>query len=162
MNQVSVARLRKLFTYDPATGTITRKQSAGCRMAGATVDSAERKGYLRTNVDGQRLKAHKICWALHTGFWPDLQVDHINGNTADNRLSNLRLATNQQNAANQRTPKNNTSGTKGVSARNGRWVAGIKIDGVRIHLGTFNTRELAAAAYAAAASSAFGSFARTA
>lgn len=162
MNQVSVARLRELFTYDPATGTLTRKQSAGCRMAGTAVDSAERKGYFRANVDGQRLKAHKICWALHTGFWPDLQVDHINGNTSDNRMSNMRLATNQQNCANQRTPKNNTSGIKGVSARNGRWVAGIKVDGVRIHLGTFDTRERAAAAYAAAASSAFGPFARTA
>lgn len=162
MNQVSIARLRELFAYDPATGLLIRKQSLGCRAAGSVAGVVERKGYLRVNVDRTCVKAHKICWALHTGFWPDLQVDHINGNTSDNRMSNMRLATNQQNCANQRTPKNNTSGIKGVSARNGRWVAGIKVDGVRIHLGTFDTRERAAAAYAAAASSAFGPFARTA
>lgn len=59
------------------------------------------------------------------------------------------------------TPKNNTSGFKGVSRRsNGKWTAGIKIDYARVHLGTFDTPEAAHTAYAAAAVAAFGTFAQ--
>lgn len=88
-------------------------------------------------------------------------TDHINGDGLDNRRVNLRQVTTEQNCANQRLAKNNTSGFKGVSWRKdiSRWVAYIRADGARHHLGTFDTAEEAAGAYDAAALTAWGEFA---
>jgi len=89
-----------------------------------------------------------------------LQVDHINGVKADNRRENLRVATNGQNRANSKLNSNNTSGLKGVSRKNGRWVAVINVGGKKHHLGYFDKKEQAHEAYKKAAIEAFGEFAR--
>jgi hypothetical protein len=90
-----------------------------------------------------------------------LVVDHINGNSLDNRLSNLRLATPRQNAQNSKIRKHNKSGYKGVSfcKCTGKWVARIKVSGVYLNLGRFDTPELASAAYIKCADQFFGAFA---
>jgi hypothetical protein len=160
---IPIARLKEMFSYDPETGVITRKLAAGNRFAGSNVCSREAKGYLRVAVGKTRVKAHAVAWAMHYGVWPPMQIDHINRNPSDNRIVNLRLATNQDNSANKGLYKNNKSGVKGVhQARSGRWVAAIRIDYVRVHLGTFDTKEQAAAIYQKAAASAFGQFANPA
>jgi hypothetical protein len=70
-------------------------------------------------------------------------VDHINNNTLDNRIENLRWATVQENTFNSKICKNNTSGVKGVSynKRDKKWVASIKINGKKSHLGSFDNKE---------------------
>lgn len=70
---------------------------------------------------------------------PELECDHKNGNTLDNRRQNLRVATHIQNMYNQGKSKNNKSGFKGVSQdkRTRRWVAHIQVEGRNIHLGCF-------------------------
>lgn len=92
---------------------------------------------------------------------PDhLQVDHANGDPLDNRRSNLRLCTNQQNQANVRKAWGGTSRFKGVHLLpNGRWVARIGVGYRRIALGVYATEEDAAAAYDQAARRHFGPFA---
>ena len=86
-----------------------------------------------------------------------IQVDHIDRNTLNNRRSNLRLATNQQNSCNRRTQAANPYGFKGVYAsRNGRWRAQINVRRVVRHLGTFDRPEDAARAYDLAAVESFG------
>jgi hypothetical protein len=78
------------------------------------------------------------------------QLDHINGIKRDNRIENLREATDSENQQNQKKPPaHNTSGFLGVTKykRNGKWVAGIKLNGKRINLGYFDTPEAAHAAY---------------
>ena len=95
---------------------------------------------------------------------PDnLFVDHASGDGLDDRRQNLRLATPTQNHRNQRTSKANTSGAKGVSwhKRIGRWAANISVDGKSLHLGYYDTKELAQAAYAAASAEHHGEFGRT-
>lgn len=77
------------------------------------------------------------------------QIDHINGNGLDNRKSNLRLCTPQENARNRTKQKNNKSGLKGVSfdkTRN-KWVARIKIQNRYKFLGRFESKELAYSKY---------------
>lgn len=88
--------------------------------------------------------------------------DHINGNTLDNRRSNLRVVTRTQNNQNVTIRKHNKSGYKGVSLekKTGRWVAVIQANNKRIHLGTFDTPEEAYAAYCEAAKKYHGKFAR--
>lgn len=83
----------------------------------------------------------------------DLEVDHINHDTLDNRRENLRVCTNGQNQANRRLGRDNTSGYKGVSWHRdcGKWVAQINFNGKRKHIGLFTTAIEAALAYDRAA-----------
>lgn len=92
----------------------------------------------------------------------DLLVDHINGNTLDNRKENLRLCTMSQNMFNQGAQKDNTSGYKGVSyvKDRGKWSAQIAIRGKTHYLGYFHTPNEAYEAYCTAAKQLHGEFAR--
>ncbi len=89
----------------------------------------------------------------------DQVVDHINGDTFDNRKENLRLANKAKNSMNRLRQRNNTTGFKGVSICKGKYQAYIKKDGVKINLGTFLMPEDAAHAYDKAAIRLFGAFA---
>lgn len=91
------------------------------------------------------------------------EVDHINGDTLDNRKVNLRLVTHQQNIQNRKVNKNNKLGYKGVyqHTQNGNFIAQIQTpQRKRKHLGVFATPEDAAFAYNVAAIKLFGEFAR--
>lgn len=91
------------------------------------------------------------------------QVDHINGDTLDNRLCNLRIATSTQNNANSTRRKDNTSGFKGVYFHKQRkkWCARVHVNHKTISLGMFLDVQDAARAYDVAAKKHFGEFART-
>ena len=93
-----------------------------------------------------------------------LVVDHINGNTLDNRRTNLRAITAAQNAKNLAMNRNNKSGVSGVSwhPEKNAWAAAIWVGGKNIHLGTFKDIELARLARAEAEVKYFGEFARSA
>lgn len=93
----------------------------------------------------------------------DLVIDHINHNRLDNRVSNLRICTRQQNNFNTETRCDNSSGITGVYwvKRNNRWVAQITINGKLKHIGYYNTKEEAAEARRQAEIEYFGEFAPT-
>lgn len=107
--------------------------------------------------DGQRLVLlHRSILAVPA----EMVVDHVNGDTLDNRRLNLRPATRAQNARNARTPSHSRSGIKGACLFAGRWRARIRLNGKQVCLGRFDTAEEAHAAYSAAAKQHFGEFAR--
>jgi AP2 domain/HNH endonuclease len=83
-----------------------------------------------------------------TNRWP-VELDHVNGSRSDNRWCNLREATHSQNRANAQMRTDNTSGFKGVTwlKQTGKWRARIEVNGKRIHLGEYDTRERAFIAY---------------
>lgn len=89
------------------------------------------------------------------------QVDHINGNTFDNRRSNLRKATTNQNAKNKHKNSRNTSGYRGVSyyKQLGKWKAQIQKDGVKISIGYYDDIHVAADMFDRAAIELHGEFA---
>jgi hypothetical protein len=91
-----------------------------------------------------------------------LDIDHIHGNTLDNRRCALRLATRSENLRNRRINRNSASGFKGVSWHKSerKWRSDIQIENRRISLGYFSTAEAAHAAYCEAARKHFGVFAR--
>lgn len=88
------------------------------------------------------------------------QVDHINGNTLDNRKSNLRICSHRDNILNRDKYKNNSSGYKGVSKSGDKWIATIGINNKKEYLGIFENKEDARIAYDNAAILNFGEFAR--
>ena len=135
----------------PAHWWFTWNTTQSNRVAAGTV-AGWYEGYWRIQHNGKKYKAHRLVWLHETGIWPTGQIDHINGNRADNRFTNLREVTNQQNQHNRLAQKNSTTGVKGVSlSRTGRFEAQIRNNGTKIHLGTYGTIGDAARAYLAAA-----------
>lgn len=97
----------------------------------------------------QTLLLHRVVAGASAGQY----VDHINGDSLDNRRENLRVCTNSQNAMNRGKQVNNRSGFKGVSwnKKAGCWQAWIQVRGKRMWLGDFADKRDAAAAYDRAA-----------
>lgn len=162
---LTARRLRELLLYDPRTGHFAwRECPTHPEKIGQQAGWREPKGYWRVCIEGRNYQAHRLAWLWMTGKWPAAQVDHRDLDKANNRWSNLRLATNGQNQANTPKRRRNTSGIKGVywHKRRGKWQAAIMVSGRLKSLGYRNTKEEAAALYAAAANQHFGEFARTA
>ena len=150
----SIYLLRQLLRYDPDTGqlfwvprthamfsaTLGRTSQHSCshwnsRYAGHEAFTSDNgDGYKQGRIFGAAFFAHRVAYALATGFWPSHEIDHIDGDRSNNRLPNLRLASRSENQCNTRMPKNNNSGVKGVSwsSKDKRWVAQIAISGRRV------------------------------
>jgi len=104
--------------------------------------------------------AHRLAWLYVHGKWPPAEIDHKDCDPANNRISNLRLATHAQNAANAHLRRTSTSGLKGAYRHQKKWLAQITYNGRRIYLGVFDTDKEAHAAYVAASKDLHGSFTR--
>ena len=126
------------------------------------VGSTDKDGYLVIMIARKTYKAHRLAWLYVNGAWPAGQIDHINGVKSDNRICNLREATNAQNAVNTGVIKTNTSGLKGVSysSSHRKFRAQIMRGGRNRTIGLFDSAQAAHEAYAKAATECFGEFAR--
>lgn len=96
--------------------------------------------YLIISISNSRFRAHNLAWLYVNGYMPSGELDHIDGDTLNNRILNLRDVSRSENNKNRSIPSNNSSGVIGVNwdKRTSKWVAGIKIDGNRIFLGRFS------------------------
>ncbi len=147
-DQLVSERLREVLRYNSETGVFVWITSSGPRAkAGAVAGSHDGQAYWRIQLDGKKYKAHRLAWFYVYGTWPR-SVDHINGDTLDNRLCNLRAASHAENHQNRRTANKGTKvGTLGVDVHNGMFRARITKAGKQTHLGYFETPEQAYAAY---------------
>lgn len=119
--------------------------------------SCTRDGYACSGTHRKTILLHRfLCSAAN-----DMEVDHINGNRLDNRRSNFRIVTGQENGMNRSIHNTNTSGFPGVSSRGTKWAARIKVDQVNIRLGSFYKFEDAVEARKAAEIKYFGEFRRS-
>lgn len=117
---MSVTSFFDIFVYDKKTGKLLWKVNRPKRKAGSEAGNVRSDGRYRTvhaTVNGikKRHYAHRIIWEMVNGSIPkDMVIDHIDGNTLNNKLENLRLVTREQNQRNSKTPSNNTSGEVGI------------------------------------------------
>jgi len=151
--------LKDLLSYDPDTGVFTwiKTKSNRC-VAGNQAGYLMKHGYRSVQVNGKLYTEHRLAWLYMYGYLPRGMVDHKNGNRADNRIDNLRLAGQSQQNANQKMRKDNTSGFRGVTydTRRKKYFAQTSISGQHIFLGYFNNAEDAARAYNRFAKETFG------
>jgi hypothetical protein len=144
--------LRKLLDYDQETGVFTwkRLRRQGRARVGDAAGAVNGAGYRQIGFALYGAKqCHRLAWLHVYGRWPVGEIDHINGDKLDNRISNLRDVSRKQNQQNQRLPpRNNQSGFLGVckDARQG-FKATLMNNKQSIYLGSFKTPEEAYEAY---------------
>lgn len=153
--------LRRLIDYDPDTGLMVwRTRTPDMYSSGLLPQhSAEAKcaswnrqydgrpalnvvldQYRAGRVFDATILAHRAAWAIVHSAWPDGEVDHIDGNPTNNRISNLRVVSHLVNCRNQKLRSTNTSGVCGVDYFQGIWRARIRADGKLRQLGSFKTK----------------------
>ena len=164
MRDLTVDLLNHLFEYDKETGNLiwkTRPSIKASRVkVGTIAGTLKSHGYICVGINRNSYRAHRLIFLMHKGYLPKT-IDHINGDTLDNRIENLRAATRGQNQHNRKTNANNTSGYKGVSwyKKRKKWISKIKLEGKAIHLGYFDNLEEAAEVVRKAREEVHGDFA---
>lgn len=136
---VTQNRLRQLFIYDEDSGNFIRRIKTGkSTKVGEIAGGKMSSGYIRLRVDGKKYLAHRLAWLYVYGEMPKM-IDHINHDTSDNRISNLRNVTHKNNHRNRKQHCNNKSGRVGVywDSVGRKWISTICVDGRSIHLGRF-------------------------
>lgn len=147
-------RLSKIFELrDGILWRLSRARGrSGWKKAPSTPNC--RNGYVQIGVDGKTHYAHRIIFALHTGRWPKLDIDHIDCNKGNNSVDNLREATRSQNMRNIIKPRNGkkSNAPRGVcwDKKAEKWLSQCTINGKSKFVGLFNSKEearLAVVAY---------------
>lgn len=145
---VTQERLSQAFHYDPISGNLYWKEDRGTARVGARAGSVSNVGYRIISIDGRNYREHRIIWFMTHGRWPSPFIDHIDGDKANNRLSNLREATSSLNNQNRNKPQRHSLlKVLGVSRKRDRFYAEIGVNGERKKLGGFESLEEAAKAY---------------
>ena len=149
--------LKSHVHYDKHTGIFTRVKDHIKKkyLAGSVTGVSRPDGYFQIMIDGKIFLAHRLAWLYEFGEVPSKNIDHINGDKKDNRISNLRSVTQSVNLQNQRKAKGNRTHSKflGVSLANKGsckekpYQARIVVNSKAIYLGTFDTEENAHKAY---------------
>lgn len=151
---ISTQRVRDLFDYDPESGHLTWRNTSW--SGGRGHNAGDRAGFSSderrvVNVDGVRLKEHRVIWQWVHGELPQHDIDHINGDAHDNRLANLRDVPRAINLQNQRKQRAGcATGLLGVYKNHRSFTAAIYVDGRSLKLGNYATAESAHAAYVTA------------
>lgn len=166
MAQLPALAMQELLSYDSKTGDLFWKPRArkwfasdksmktwNTRFAGKKVflRTFKRGGYLRIDIFHHAYRAHRVCFAVAHGMWPNL-TDHANGITTENNFKNISSVTHIENSRNRKIKSNNKSGFTGVylDPKCKKWRANIHVASKTIHLGIFNEKMDAVRARAAA------------
>ena len=130
------ARVR-VCVYFSASFVQVGSSALHLRAAFTAIYKTTPRGYRVGKVNDVQMYAHRVAWALQTGAWPAGQIDHINGDSLDNRFANLRVVDAEGNQKNRRLNRNNKSGVPGVMylAETRLWQAQIKHKRRMIFLG---------------------------
>jgi len=142
--------LKELLIYDKDTGQFTWRITIGQRAyAGKIANKIQAStGYIFIGIKGKQYSAHRLAWLYTYGDWPKYNIDHIDGNRANNKISNLRDVPHFVNMQNKRhASKNNSTGYLGVRKTGKKFSAVIVVNKKPMYLGTFDDAKEAHQAY---------------
>jgi len=134
-----------LEKFDYIDGELYWKNPSCYRLKnGDIAGGVSGKGRLSVRLNWKRYQVHRLIFMMHHGYMPKI-VDHADGDFLNNRIENLREATEAQNGYNKRASIRNTSGLKNVSWCKPRkkWVVMIWVDKIPKYIGGFADIELA-------------------
>lgn len=142
--KITAEEARATFGYDPDTGEVHWKTGL---LAGRRAGSAGTR-YRQVRWKRSQVSEHRLIWLLVNGFWPVAEIDHRDGNTRNNALSNLREASTVENNHHTVRPVNSSTGFRCVqrSESGKRFKARITIAKRHFILGTFGSADEAASA----------------
>lgn len=147
---ITQQELKNLFSYSEDTGRFLRLYQPARGLKNNPTGSVAGNGYLQLKFGGKVYAQHRLAWLYVYGKLPDGVIDHINGDRADNRISNLRDVDQSTNLQNRRAPKKTSAHQLlGVSfdKRRGMFVSRIRVNGKNISLGQWATDSEAHIAY---------------
>lgn len=147
---ISREELREKVYYNAETGMFLWRNAAKGRKPWAAAGCRRTDGYLVLHVGGRFCYGHRLAWLYIHGEWPDGLIDHIDGNPANNAISNLRIASRRTNAENRKGASTSSkTGYLGVYRRGdtGKFTAQIRVGDKRHTLGSYATAEHAYEAY---------------
>lgn len=147
---LTVEQLRDALDYDAETGVFVWKiRPSKAVKAGDVAGCTEKRiGYITIGIAKRIYKAHRLAWLHAHGEWPKGLIDHINGDKADNRITNLRDVFADGNSQNVRKPnRRNKSGFMGVIWYQNKWRASMSVNGKSKWLGDYSTPEEAHQVY---------------
>ena len=141
------------IAYDKESGEFRWAVSARGISTGKLAGHINAEGYRVIKIGRQAYLAHRLAWFLSNGVWPDAEIDHINGDKADNRIANLREASRSINSQNKRAAQvnNKSCGLLGVTwnKQHGKWQSKIMVNKALHHVGLFDDANVAHSAYLA-------------
>ena len=153
-------KAKELLNYDPETGVFTWRKTVNSRALKDSVAGSEKgKGYKRIGFNKKSLLSHRLAWFFVYNELPN-SVDHIDGDTSNNSIKNLRACTNQENLLNKKIISTNKSGYRGVhfKSRSKKFIAVISYKGKKMQLGSFGCPKEASKAYEKKAKELHGEF----
>jgi hypothetical protein len=136
-------KVKELFDY--RDGALFWKVKLNQRIViGSKAGTLDKDGYVCIKIDKKIYKSHRLIYLYHHGNLPTF-IDHIDSNKSNNKIENLRSATNSENVKNAKLRKDNSSGIKGVNWHKvtKKWAVQISVNGQKKHIGIFDDLELA-------------------
>ena len=150
--ELPVEDVRAMLDYCPETGVLrwkerdTAARGRNAKYAGKIAGNVHHSGYVRVRIDNVDYMAHRLAWAIYYERWPTLQIDHINRNRTDNRITNLREVTHVENNCNKDPRCDGKSKYKNViwHSATGRWRVRFRRGGREHNFGSYTCEEEAA------------------
>ena len=140
---VSHGEIINRLRYNKDTGKFYWRNGHRAGLEAGHCANTRGKSYIRINFNRDLILAHVLAWFVVHGVWPPSELDHIDGDGTNNKISNLRLGSRDINNSNTRRRKDSKVEPNICLSRGGNFIVQVKFNKRTYWLGTFPTLELA-------------------